>query len=301
MYVPSTSLEPFNTNRYLRKVLDQGILLKVYNQTSSSDAGKHGKLLHARLKSCFERRAEYFQRLTADQGYNPLGLLTDVTVRLNINTDLNGYTLDTMELKDINCNNLLVNHNSAINKGYNDASTEEMGANSCRDVETAIWITSLTCGDADLRTGDISGHLETNRRSLRHGLDPTTKSIQWKDTLLDCYNRPYDENIPLANSVNKSTANDNITDVSELWKNSDKSRNSINHAVLECLLCPCLFFFLFPFCLPAVVLTILSDKALERFDVSKARTLAKLSSVFYVLGLLVALAFYGFISHTVAG
>ena len=68
--------------------------------------------------------------------------------------------------------------------------------------------------------------------------------------------------------------------------------NSLNHEIHQCLWCPCLLYFVFIFCLPAVYFMHKSDDSYHKSDTKKSRRYALTATLSYVIGFLLTIAFY---------
>ncbi|KAL3863448.1 hypothetical protein ACJMK2_005202 [Sinanodonta woodiana] len=68
--------------------------------------------------------------------------------------------------------------------------------------------------------------------------------------------------------------------------------NHCNREMHDCLWCPCIFYFMFLFCIPAMLLMQFSDTAFQKGEDSKAKRYATCSTMLYVLGLALSITFY---------
>ncbi|XP_045191040.2 uncharacterized protein LOC123547860 [Mercenaria mercenaria] len=85
---------------------------------------------------------------------------------------------------------------------------------------------------------------------------------------------------------NSTATGDDVIDVTK------NVYNKYNYRIHTCIWCPCLLFFVFIFCIPAVIYMHKSDKCYHVNDLDEASFYGRISTVLYVCGLLAALLFY---------
>lgn len=79
---------------------------------------------------------------------------------------------------------------------------------------------------------------------------------------------------------------ENVVDVSK------NVFNKLNHQIHTCMWCPCLLFFVYIFCVPAMFYMDKSDKYFHKQDFNEAYFYGKMSTFLYICGFLAALLFY---------
>lgn len=89
--------------------------------------------------------------------------------------------------------------------------------------------------------------------------------------------------------INKQSKLAKYDEVADVSKNV---YNKLNHKIQTCMWCPCLLFFVFIFCVPALFYMHKSDKFYHRQCLKKAYMYGKMSTVLFCCGLLTAVIFY---------